>query len=179
MQAAEGKFNPKVHVEYDWNLRLEEMDESDDDLDDKVWNSILHLALVIFHPLKIEISCLLTVHNYAHTFASPVLFSSQALLRKTGDHKVSVTHPACLLMISSPSQLSLSSVINRASPTACLPIRCTAFPLTVPLPLSVMHHLYHPGMQEKVKQNSRVHQSLTLCKQQAQNVSFSCATSDL
>ncbi|XP_053467557.1 arf-GAP with SH3 domain, ANK repeat and PH domain-containing protein 1 isoform X2 [Ictalurus furcatus] len=35
MQAAEGKFNPKVHVEYDWNLRLEEMDESDDDLDDK------------------------------------------------------------------------------------------------------------------------------------------------
>ncbi|XP_060756038.1 arf-GAP with SH3 domain, ANK repeat and PH domain-containing protein 1 isoform X2 [Neoarius graeffei] len=35
MQAAEGKFNPKVHVEYDWNLRLEDMDESDDDLDDK------------------------------------------------------------------------------------------------------------------------------------------------
>uniref|UniRef100_A0AAR2LJP3 ArfGAP with SH3 domain, ankyrin repeat and PH domain 1b n=1 Tax=Pygocentrus nattereri TaxID=42514 RepID=A0AAR2LJP3_PYGNA len=30
-----GKFNPKVHVEYEWNLRLEEMDESDDDLDDK------------------------------------------------------------------------------------------------------------------------------------------------
>uniref|UniRef100_A0A8B9RH70 ArfGAP with SH3 domain, ankyrin repeat and PH domain 1b n=1 Tax=Astyanax mexicanus TaxID=7994 RepID=A0A8B9RH70_ASTMX len=29
------KFNPKVHVEYEWNLRLEEMDESDDDLDDK------------------------------------------------------------------------------------------------------------------------------------------------
>ncbi|XP_060756576.1 arf-GAP with SH3 domain, ANK repeat and PH domain-containing protein 1-like [Neoarius graeffei] len=35
MQAAEGKFNPKVHVKYDWNLRLEDMDESDDDLDDK------------------------------------------------------------------------------------------------------------------------------------------------
>ncbi|KAG9283498.1 arf-GAP with SH3 domain, ANK repeat and PH domain-containing protein 1 isoform X6 [Astyanax mexicanus] len=35
MQATEGKFNPKVHVEYEWNLRLEEMDESDDDLDDK------------------------------------------------------------------------------------------------------------------------------------------------
>ncbi|XP_076868365.1 arf-GAP with SH3 domain, ANK repeat and PH domain-containing protein 1 isoform X2 [Brachyhypopomus gauderio] len=35
MQAAEGKFNPKVHVEYEWNLRLEELDESDDDLDDK------------------------------------------------------------------------------------------------------------------------------------------------
>ncbi|XP_038859582.1 arf-GAP with SH3 domain, ANK repeat and PH domain-containing protein 1a isoform X3 [Salvelinus namaycush] len=35
MEAAEGKFNPHVHVEYEWNLRLEEIDESDDDLDDK------------------------------------------------------------------------------------------------------------------------------------------------
>ena len=25
-----------MHVEYEWNLRQEEMDESDDDLDDKV-----------------------------------------------------------------------------------------------------------------------------------------------
>uniref|UniRef100_A0A6Q2X1V2 ArfGAP with SH3 domain, ankyrin repeat and PH domain 1b n=1 Tax=Esox lucius TaxID=8010 RepID=A0A6Q2X1V2_ESOLU len=33
--AAAGRFNPHVHVEYDWNLRLEEIDESDDDLDDK------------------------------------------------------------------------------------------------------------------------------------------------
>lgn len=37
VQAAEGKFNPHIHVEYEWSLRLEEMDESDDDLDDKVW----------------------------------------------------------------------------------------------------------------------------------------------
>uniref|UniRef100_A0A8C1RDU2 ArfGAP with SH3 domain, ankyrin repeat and PH domain 1b n=1 Tax=Cyprinus carpio TaxID=7962 RepID=A0A8C1RDU2_CYPCA len=35
VQAAAGKFNLKVHVEYEWNLRLEELDESDDDLDDK------------------------------------------------------------------------------------------------------------------------------------------------
>ncbi|XP_042636845.1 arf-GAP with SH3 domain, ANK repeat and PH domain-containing protein 1 [Orycteropus afer afer] len=34
-QAKCGKFNPHVHVEYEWNLRQEEMDESDDDLDDK------------------------------------------------------------------------------------------------------------------------------------------------
>ncbi|XP_055037641.2 arf-GAP with SH3 domain, ANK repeat and PH domain-containing protein 1 isoform X7 [Misgurnus anguillicaudatus] len=34
-QAAAGKFNLKVHVEYEWNLRLEELDESDDDLDYK------------------------------------------------------------------------------------------------------------------------------------------------
>ncbi|XP_043339062.1 arf-GAP with SH3 domain, ANK repeat and PH domain-containing protein 1 isoform X2 [Cervus canadensis] len=34
-QAKSGKFNPHVHVEYEWNLRQEEMDESDDDLDDK------------------------------------------------------------------------------------------------------------------------------------------------
>uniref|UniRef100_A0A8C5A567 ArfGAP with SH3 domain, ankyrin repeat and PH domain 1 n=1 Tax=Gadus morhua TaxID=8049 RepID=A0A8C5A567_GADMO len=30
-----GKFNPHIHVEYEWSLRLEEMDESDDDLEDK------------------------------------------------------------------------------------------------------------------------------------------------
>uniref|UniRef100_A0A7M4EVG5 ArfGAP with SH3 domain, ankyrin repeat and PH domain 1 n=1 Tax=Crocodylus porosus TaxID=8502 RepID=A0A7M4EVG5_CROPO len=30
-----GKLNPHVHVEYEWNLRQEEIDESDDDLDDK------------------------------------------------------------------------------------------------------------------------------------------------
>ncbi|KAJ8277038.1 hypothetical protein GJAV_G00070780 [Gymnothorax javanicus] len=35
VQAAAGKFNPHVHVEYEWCLRLEEIDESDDDLDDK------------------------------------------------------------------------------------------------------------------------------------------------
>ncbi|XP_073446440.1 arf-GAP with SH3 domain, ANK repeat and PH domain-containing protein 1 isoform X3 [Dendrobates tinctorius] len=34
-QAMAGKLNPHIHVEYDWNLRLEEIDESDDDLDDK------------------------------------------------------------------------------------------------------------------------------------------------
>ncbi|KAM8966762.1 arf-GAP with SH3 domain, ANK repeat and PH domain-containing protein 1 isoform 1-T1 [Pelodytes ibericus] len=34
-QAMAGKLNPHVHVEYDWNLRQEEIDESDDDLDDK------------------------------------------------------------------------------------------------------------------------------------------------
>lgn len=39
VQAAEGKFNPHIHVEYEWSLRLEEMDESDDDLDDKVRTS--------------------------------------------------------------------------------------------------------------------------------------------
>ncbi|XP_063155762.1 arf-GAP with SH3 domain, ANK repeat and PH domain-containing protein 1 isoform X2 [Candoia aspera] len=34
-QAKAGKLNPHVHIEYEWNLRQEEMDESDDDLDDK------------------------------------------------------------------------------------------------------------------------------------------------
>ncbi|XP_077349476.1 arf-GAP with SH3 domain, ANK repeat and PH domain-containing protein 1 isoform X4 [Lithobates pipiens] len=34
-QAMAGKLNPHTHVEYDWNLRQEEIDESDDDLDDK------------------------------------------------------------------------------------------------------------------------------------------------
>uniref|UniRef100_A0A4W6CIJ4 ArfGAP with SH3 domain, ankyrin repeat and PH domain 1a n=1 Tax=Lates calcarifer TaxID=8187 RepID=A0A4W6CIJ4_LATCA len=30
-----GRFNPHVHVDYDWNLRMDELDESDDELDDK------------------------------------------------------------------------------------------------------------------------------------------------
>uniref|UniRef100_A0A8D0GRV7 ArfGAP with SH3 domain, ankyrin repeat and PH domain 1 n=1 Tax=Sphenodon punctatus TaxID=8508 RepID=A0A8D0GRV7_SPHPU len=34
-QAKSGKLNPHVHVEYEWNLHQEEIDESDDDLDDK------------------------------------------------------------------------------------------------------------------------------------------------
>lgn len=42
VQAAEGKFNPHIHVEYEWSLRLEEMDESDDDLDDKVGFPVTH-----------------------------------------------------------------------------------------------------------------------------------------
>lgn len=36
VEAVSGRFNPHVHVEYDWNLRLDELDESDDELDDKV-----------------------------------------------------------------------------------------------------------------------------------------------
>uniref|UniRef100_A0A7N8XM47 ArfGAP with SH3 domain, ankyrin repeat and PH domain 1a n=1 Tax=Mastacembelus armatus TaxID=205130 RepID=A0A7N8XM47_9TELE len=35
VEAVSGRFNPHVHVEYDWNLRLDELDESDDELDDK------------------------------------------------------------------------------------------------------------------------------------------------
>ncbi|KAG8441646.1 hypothetical protein GDO86_010723 [Hymenochirus boettgeri] len=34
-QSMAGKLNPHVHVEYDWNLRQDEIDESDDDLEDK------------------------------------------------------------------------------------------------------------------------------------------------
>lgn len=51
MQAAEGKFNPHIHVEYEWSLRLEEMDESDDDLDDKVIFSTL-ITRCGEHPLE-------------------------------------------------------------------------------------------------------------------------------
>uniref|UniRef100_A0A3B4TT38 ArfGAP with SH3 domain, ankyrin repeat and PH domain 1a n=1 Tax=Seriola dumerili TaxID=41447 RepID=A0A3B4TT38_SERDU len=35
VEAVSGRFNPHVHVDYDWNLRLDELDESDEDLDDK------------------------------------------------------------------------------------------------------------------------------------------------
>uniref|UniRef100_A0AAY4BLW9 ArfGAP with SH3 domain, ankyrin repeat and PH domain 1b n=1 Tax=Denticeps clupeoides TaxID=299321 RepID=A0AAY4BLW9_9TELE len=46
VQAAAGKFNQHVHVEYEWNLRLDEIDESDDDLDDKV--RIVHTHTVTY-----------------------------------------------------------------------------------------------------------------------------------
>ncbi|XP_049455228.1 arf-GAP with SH3 domain, ANK repeat and PH domain-containing protein 1a isoform X1 [Epinephelus fuscoguttatus] len=35
VEAVSGRFNPHVHVEYDWNLQLDELDESDDELDNK------------------------------------------------------------------------------------------------------------------------------------------------
>lgn len=35
-QALAGKFNAHVHVEYEWRLRHEDLDESDEDLDEKV-----------------------------------------------------------------------------------------------------------------------------------------------
>lgn len=37
-----------MHVEYEWNLRQEEMDESDDDLDDKVSAKEASGFLVLF-----------------------------------------------------------------------------------------------------------------------------------
>nr|XP_018534570.1 arf-GAP with SH3 domain, ANK repeat and PH domain-containing protein 1a [Lates calcarifer] len=35
VESLSGRFNPHVHVDYDWNLRMDELDESDDELDDK------------------------------------------------------------------------------------------------------------------------------------------------
>lgn len=35
-QALAGKFNAHVHVEYEWRLQHEDLDESDEDLDEKV-----------------------------------------------------------------------------------------------------------------------------------------------
>uniref|UniRef100_A0A8C9Z1N5 ArfGAP with SH3 domain, ankyrin repeat and PH domain 2a n=1 Tax=Sander lucioperca TaxID=283035 RepID=A0A8C9Z1N5_SANLU len=51
-QALAGKFNAHVHVEYEWCLQHEDLDESDEDLDEKVRNTfvsrrrvkVLHLA---------------------------------------------------------------------------------------------------------------------------------------
>lgn len=35
-QAQTGKFNVHVHVEYEWRLQNEDLDESDDEMEDKV-----------------------------------------------------------------------------------------------------------------------------------------------
>ena len=42
-QALAGKFNAHVHVEYEWCLQHEDMDESDEDLDEKVRVKTLHI----------------------------------------------------------------------------------------------------------------------------------------
>lgn len=47
-QAALGKVNPHVHVEYEWQLRQEEIDESDDDLDEKVRHRMCNTDVIIF-----------------------------------------------------------------------------------------------------------------------------------
>lgn len=41
IQALAGKFNAHVHVEYEWCLQHEDLDESDEDLDEKVRSSVL------------------------------------------------------------------------------------------------------------------------------------------
>lgn len=35
-QAQTGKFNVHVHVEYEWRLQNEDLDESDEEMEDKV-----------------------------------------------------------------------------------------------------------------------------------------------
>lgn len=38
-QAQTGKFNVHVHVEYEWRLQNEDLDESEDEMEDKVCGS--------------------------------------------------------------------------------------------------------------------------------------------
>lgn len=40
-QALSGKFNAHVHVEYEWCLQHEDLDESDEDLDEKVRHAVI------------------------------------------------------------------------------------------------------------------------------------------
>lgn len=39
-QALSGRFNSHVHVEYEWRLLHEDLDESDDDVDEKLQVSV-------------------------------------------------------------------------------------------------------------------------------------------
>lgn len=43
-QVQTGKFNVHVHVEYEWRLQNEDLDESDEDMEDKVWSVRSHAA---------------------------------------------------------------------------------------------------------------------------------------
>lgn len=48
-QALAGKFNAHVHVEYEWRLQHEDLDESDEDLDEKVPVSFWSRGFVVIH----------------------------------------------------------------------------------------------------------------------------------
>uniref|UniRef100_A0A667XXK0 ArfGAP with SH3 domain, ankyrin repeat and PH domain 2a n=1 Tax=Myripristis murdjan TaxID=586833 RepID=A0A667XXK0_9TELE len=47
-QALAGKFNAHVHVEYEWCLQHEDLDESDEDLDEKVRRNPVHTTFLIY-----------------------------------------------------------------------------------------------------------------------------------
>lgn len=136
VQATAGKFNTKVHVEYEWNLRLEELDESDDDLDYKV----RHAHWTYLKILQASVTLTIVFHS------SPVPL--KRIVHPV--RRVSATHPVSLLMISSLCLLSLVSVISNASHTLHSPIRCTAFPPTARPLRSQMPRLCHQGMLAKV-----------------------------
>lgn len=48
MQAQTGKFNVHVHVEYEWCLHNEDLDESDDEMEDKVCSIIMLFSFIQF-----------------------------------------------------------------------------------------------------------------------------------
>lgn len=51
-QAQTGKFNVHVHVEYEWCLHNEDLDESDDEMEDKVHNAIMLFTFIHTVPLS-------------------------------------------------------------------------------------------------------------------------------
>lgn len=55
-QALAGKFNAHVHVEYEWCLQHEDLDESDEDLDEKVRDAFVNSnsSFFLFFFLKIS-----------------------------------------------------------------------------------------------------------------------------
>lgn len=51
-QALAGKFNAHVHVEYEWCLQHEDLDESDEDLDEKVRDAFVNNNSSFFKDFK-------------------------------------------------------------------------------------------------------------------------------
>ena len=51
-QALAGKFNAHVHVEYEWCLQHEDLDESDEDLDEKVRDGTFVSGRSVFKELR-------------------------------------------------------------------------------------------------------------------------------
>lgn len=65
--ALAGKFNAHVHVEYEWRLHHEDMDESDEDLEDKVRVRTLFRLYTQLHTMNSPHTHIIVHTVYTHT----------------------------------------------------------------------------------------------------------------
>uniref|UniRef100_A0A672H7Z3 ArfGAP with SH3 domain, ankyrin repeat and PH domain 1b n=1 Tax=Salarias fasciatus TaxID=181472 RepID=A0A672H7Z3_SALFA len=161
VQAAEGKFNPHIHVEYEWSLRLEEMDESDDDLDDKVCHVDLLLRIKQKHPVSLsdgtrEMILCQSFSNQDLDFTLILKNTDLNVERRLDSPRASATPPASPPTTSCPCRASSArGTSSSGSPTAPSPTRCTASPPTSAPPRWPTGRRCPPGTRAKVRPDSR------------------------
>uniref|UniRef100_A0A8D3E6T5 ArfGAP with SH3 domain, ankyrin repeat and PH domain 2a n=1 Tax=Scophthalmus maximus TaxID=52904 RepID=A0A8D3E6T5_SCOMX len=109
-QALAGKFNAHVHVEYEWCLQHEDLDESDEDLDEKVRDSFARLNNNKVKKQRLENSQTRTRLRPANTSAPPL--PPRNLGNETGT-RVKVKLTTTVLLHVPETALSVFSTINK------------------------------------------------------------------